>query len=218
MITNEIKMTGVTFTMENKNNTEVIASNSREMTIHSNYFYGHEVSKCGMENGYVDYATFAKCGDLVLFNEISQFFYRDVNGKYIEPEQINGLFDNSEEIENLREKIEELEEQIVEYEDSETNSFDELSDEQIDEEIDSIREEIEELENQAEELEREYDEREIFQYYVINKNLADVLQDWTNEIVYYIAPWNIYVWGVTHCGMSWDCVLTNIRIDLKKEV
>lgn len=217
MITNENKMTVSSLKTEIENNTEVITSNAHKMVIYTNRFYGHEVSKCGVENGYVDYATLAKCGNLVLFNEISQFFYRDVNGEYIKPEQINGFVDNSEEIENLREKIEELEEKIVEYEYSETNFFEDLTEEKIAEEIDNIRDEIEELENQVEELERECDEREIFQYYVISKNLADVLQDWTNEIVYYIEPWNIYVWGVTHYGMGWDYVLTNIRIELKKE-
>lgn len=37
---------------------------------HSKYFYGHEISKYGLENGYVDYATLAKSFDAVLNNDI----------------------------------------------------------------------------------------------------------------------------------------------------
>lgn len=55
---------------------------------------------------------------------------------------------------------------------------------------------------------------DIFQYYIINQNGADILQDCTDEIVYYIENLDLYIWGVTHYGTSWDYVLTNIKIDL----
>lgn len=53
----------------------------------------------------------------------------------------------------------------------------------------------------------------IYQYYIISDAGADLLQRWTNEIVYYIPALDIYVWGVTHYGTSWDYVLTDIEIE-----
>ena len=57
---------------------------------------------------------------------------------------------------------------------------------------------------------------EIFQYYVIDANGADLLQNWTDEIVFYLPALNMYVWGVTHFGTSWDYVLTDIKIEMEK--
>lgn len=63
----------------------------------------------------------------------------------------------------------------------------------------------------------EYDEYvDIFQYYIISDNGADILKELTDEIVYYIPVLDIYVWGVTHYGTSWDYVLTDIKIDIKE--
>lgn len=64
----------------------------------------------------------------------------------------------------------------------------------------------------------DYDEEndyyyDIFQYFVIDNNGADILQRFTDEIVYYIPVLDIYVWGVTHFGTSWDYVLTDIKIE-----
>ena len=56
---------------------------------------------------------------------------------------------------------------------------------------------------------------EIFQYYIIDGNGADLLQRWTDEIVYYLPALDMYVWGVTHYGTSWDYVLTDIKIELE---
>lgn len=54
---------------------------------------------------------------------------------------------------------------------------------------------------------------DIFQYFIIDNNGAEILKDCTDEIVYYIPVLDMYVWGVTHCGTSWDYVLTDIKID-----
>lgn len=67
----------------------------------------------------------------------------------------------------------------------------------------------------------DYDEEndnyiEIYQYYIISKNGFDILQELTNEIIYYIPLLNCYVWGVTHWGTSWDYVLTDIKLELDK--
>ncbi|MDA3053231.1 hypothetical protein OFO01_07295 [Campylobacter sp. JMF_01 NE2] len=53
----------------------------------------------------------------------------------------------------------------------------------------------------------------IFQYYLIDENGKFVLKHKTNEIVMYSELLDCYVWGVTHCGTSWDCVLTEIPIN-----
>ena len=63
----------------------------------------------------------------------------------------------------------------------------------------------------------EYDEEtdsynEIFQYYIVDDNGAEILQE-VGEIVFYNEELDIYVWGVTHWGTSWDYVLTDIKIE-----
>lgn len=167
------------------------------------YFYGNEVSKYGVEHNRVDYRTLAKSFDAVLCNDITSLFFATVNGEYCEPEQINGFIDNSEEIEELEEKIDSLQEKL--------NTMDALID--YDEnEYKSIEEQIEELQEQIEELENE-EPGEIFQYYIISDSGKDILEYHTNEIVYYIPVLDIYVWGVTHFGTSWDYVLTDIKIE-----
>lgn len=54
---------------------------------------------------------------------------------------------------------------------------------------------------------------EIFQYFIISELGYEILQEWTDEIVYYSEQLNMYVWGVCHWGTSWDYVLTDIEID-----
>ena len=56
---------------------------------------------------------------------------------------------------------------------------------------------------------------DIYQYYIIDEGGADILQTYTDEIVWYIKPLDMYVWGVTHFGTCWDYVLTDIKIDEK---
>lgn len=68
----------------------------------------------------------------------------------------------------------------------------------------------------------DYDEEadewaEVFQYYIISDQGAEILKDYTDEILYYNETLDMYVWGVTHYGTSWDYVLTDIRLELAKE-
>ena len=51
---------------------------------------------------------------------------------------------------------------------------------------------------------------EVFQYYIISESGAELLADYTNELVYYSYDLDVYLWGVTHYGTSWDYVLTEI--------
>ena len=164
-------------------------------SIKSTYFYGNAISEYGLKNGYVDYRTLAKCGDMVLCNDITKLFYNE-----IEPEQVNGNIDNSDEIDELQEKIDEL---TAEY----RATDDEQREKELQEQIDTLQEKINDLEYEQD------SPPEIYQYYIIDDNLAEILKKWTDEIIYYIDYLDIYVWGVTHFGTSWDYVLTNIKIE-----
>lgn len=159
------------------------------------YYYGNAISEYGMQNGRVDYATLAKAFDAVLNNNIMSLTY-DI-GSW---EQVNGIVDNSEEIEELEEKRDELEE-------SENNPS------QITEnEINEINEQIEELESE------QCDDPEVFQWFIISDWGARLLQQETSEIVYYNETLDMYLWGVTHYGTSWDYALTSIKVgDVKND-
>ena len=67
-----------------------------------------------------------------------------------------------------------------------------------------------ELVNGCEENEDGY--YEVYQYYIISEAGADILQEFTDEIVYYHQDLDMYVWGITHFGTSWDYVLTDVKL------
>lgn len=121
------------------------------------YYYGNAISEYGLDNGRVDYATLSKCFDAVLNNDIMDLTY-DI-GSW---EQVSGIIDNTDEIEELEEKRDEG--------------------------------------------------KEVFQWFIVDDWGARLLQD-IDEIVYYNETLDMYVWGVTHYGTSWDYVLTSIKID-----
>lgn len=114
------------------------------------YFYGNKASDYAIENGFLDYATFAKSFDAVMNNDIisntSDIGYWDI---------INGS----------------------DY-DEETESY-----------------------------------TDIFQYFIVSNSGAQIIQDTTDEILFYNEILDMYVWGVTHYGTSWDYVLTNIKLN-----
>lgn len=154
------------------------------------YYNGNAISEYGLENGRVDYGTLAKAFDAVLNNDIMNLTY-DI-GYW---EQVSGIIDNSEEIEELEEKRDELEEE------------NESSPSQIlENEINEINEQIEELENEQD------NDPEVFQWFIVDDWGAKLLQD-ISEIVYYNEKLDMYLWGVTHYGTSWNYVLTSIKID-----
>lgn len=167
-------------------------------------FYGNEASDYAKENNRLDYATLSKAFDGVLNNDIisktsgigywetengSEEYYEDNNGNIYTYEE------KEERIEVLEAKIEKLE------------TFTRTA--EIEEEIEEIQEDIEALEN------AHYDE--IFQYFIISDNGAEILKNWTNEIVFYNEELDMYVWGVTHWGTSWDYVLTDIKLNCGEE-
>ena len=53
---------------------------------------------------------------------------------------------------------------------------------------------------------------EVYQFYIISDSGAEFLKDRTNEIIYYNSELDMYLWGITHFGTSWDYVLTNVKL------
>lgn len=181
------------------------------------WFCGNEASDYAKENGFLDYATLAKSFDAVLNNDIikntSDIGYWDIeNGSEEYYEDNNGniyTYDEKEEkVKELEEEKEELEDRMYEFEEleeGETNDYYE----EVKTRLAEIDEEIEALEDTR------YDE--IFQYFIISDNGAEILKNWTNEIVFYNETLDMYVWGVTHWGTSWDYVLTDIKLNCGDE-
>ena len=166
------------------------------MTKFKDYFCGNKISEYGRKHGRVDYATLAKAFDAVLNNDIMSKTW-GICGEW---EQESGQIDNQEEIDELQEQIDELTDLITadstEEQDAETNA------------------KIEELESRIKELEEEQDEEpEIYQYYIVSDNGAELLKEY-GEIVFYNSELDMYVWGVTHYGTSWSYVLTDIPCEI----
>ena len=58
----------------------------------------------------------------------------------------------------------------------------------------------------------DYDEY-IYQEYIISEYGYEFLSEYTDEIVLYNEKLDIYLWGITHFGTSWDYVLTDIELE-----
>jgi hypothetical protein len=54
---------------------------------------------------------------------------------------------------------------------------------------------------------------EIYQSYLIDKDGALYLINYTNEIVFYSEKLDLYVWGITHFGTGWNGVYTDIATE-----
>ena len=164
-------------------------------TLHGEYFCGNRISEYGLKKGYLDYRTLAKAFDAVLVNDITKLFYGTINGEYSDAEQVNGYIDNYDAINELQEQIDELEN------DNENR--------EQDDKINELQEQIDELECEQEE------QREIFQYFIVSENGADIIKDFTDDPLFYLPVLDVYVWGITHFGTSWDYVLTDCKIEVE---
>ena len=164
------------------------------------HFCGNEISPYGKANGFVDYRAFANSFDAVMSNDI----ITATNYTCGEWEQINGFIDNYDAIAEIEEKIEAVEEEINE------GTTEELYNE-LTTKIEELKEEIEELK------EEEENPGEIFQYFIVSSSGADIIQEFTNDPLFYNNFLDMYVWGVTHWGTSWDYVLTNIPCEISKQ-
>lgn len=169
------------------------------------YFYGNEISEYGLQYGRVDYRCLAKCFDAVLNNDVIKF---DVDNW----EQVHGFIDNSDEIDERRERIERLEDVDSWIEDRYSNAGQEKYMKLWEKLHWKCQNKISVLEDEINELENET-EGEVFQWYIVSDGGAELLKRETNEILYYNGRLDMYLWGVTHWGTSWDYVLTDIKID-----
>lgn len=60
----------------------------------------------------------------------------------------------------------------------------------------------------------DYDEEteeytEVFQWFIIGSDDAERFAEYTNELVYYLPEFDMYLLAITHCGTSWDYVSAN---------
>ena len=168
----------------------------------SKYFYGQKISDYGLEHGYIDYATLAKAFDAVLNNDIME--KTAVIGWW---EQTNGIIDNSDKIEELTEKQEKIDDILRDMIDNDKENTEEYK--KLEEKYDEIGTDIRELRD------AENYPPEIFQYYIISDEGANILCDLTDEIVFYNEELNMYIWGVTHYGTAWSYVLTDIPVKVE---
>lgn len=162
------------------------------------YFYGNEVSDYAKEQGYLDYRTLAKAFDAVLNNDIMSITNSNEIGYW---NQENGMIDNSDEIEELENKISDTEEKMEEL-DEKSNDY-----KVLESEIDEMQSRIDELQNQ-----QDYPP-EVFQWYIVDGNGADIIKEYTDDPLYYNEALDMYLWGVTHYGTSWDYVLTDVKLN-----
>lgn len=178
------------------------------------YFYGNEVSEYGVEHGRVDFRCFAKAFDAVLNNTIMSAtadigYWEPVSGSEEYYEDHAGTVYNYDEaqerIEELEVERDALQEQIDELDENEPD--DGFSDEEQ-AKRDALQKKIDELEADIDWLnDAHYDE--VFQWFIVSDNAVSLLEE-ANQIVYYNEALDMYVWGVTHWGTSWDYVLTCI--------
>ena len=185
--------------------------------VYGDHFCGNKISEYGLQNGYVDYYTFSRAFDAVLNNNIISNLTEC--GYYFEP--INDP-DFSEEIEELgtmrdeyMEKSEEMDNRAAEYADMDNATY-------YDEEMfflaiaDHFKIKADEIQDQIWELEDYSSYTEIFQYFIVSDPGAELIQEYTNDPLFYCEDLDIYVWGVTHFGTSWSYVLTDIKCNTGK--
>lgn len=167
-------------------------------------FYGNEASDYAKENGYLDYATFAKAFDAVLNNDI---MHKTMEIGYWEQE--NGFIDNSDEIKELIEREEELGSILSDMINEDKEDTEEYQ--KIEEEYNNVIEKIEELQEEKE------NQPEIFQYFIVSDNGAEIIKQYTNDPLFYNEELDIYVWGITHYGTGWNYVLTDVKLNCGEE-
>lgn len=164
------------------------------------YWYGNKASEYAIKNGHLDYATFSKAFNKVLNNEIIND--PDIGWDFL---QLCGWEDNTDEIEDLEKEIESISEDISIVE----KKIDQAEGEQLADlecELDSLEDEKKALRDQLHELEESGNTPEIFQWYIVDRQGAELLEE-VDEPLWYNEKLDIYLWGVTHWGTSWDYVL-----------
>ena len=210
----------------------------KRRSLYGDYFCGNEASSYGKQHGYLDYATFARAFDAVLNNDIMRELEKA--GFYFEPIQ-DGSSDYSDEIDELREKAEDLRESAenLQAKADEANDAADALEEDLEEETDEtekaeIRRKIDALrrsakedeenalqaeadadkaDEDADELENEQEPPEIHQFYIVSDQGAELIQEYTDDPLFYCEDVDMYIWGVTHYGTSWSYVLTGVKLN-----
>lgn len=203
------------------------STNRKSRAVYGMHFYGNEASDYGKEQGYVDYRTFAKAFDAVMNNSIMQEL--ENAGFYFEPVQ-DGSNDNTDEIDELREEADELRDKAQEASD-EADELEDQASEEADagngeksnelltqarkrrEEAEAAEMEADKKEERADDLESEQEPPEIFQFFIVDDAGAEIIQEWSDDPLFYCEALDVYIWGVTHWGTSWDYVLTDIKLN-----
>lgn len=54
---------------------------------------------------------------------------------------------------------------------------------------------------------------EVFQYFIVGRDGAEIIEEYTDDPLFYCEELDLYLWGVTHWGTSWDYVLTDVKIN-----
>ena len=180
--------------------------------VHGEYFNGDKISDYGIKSGYVDYRCFTKNLNMVLNNDIMATL--ENNGYYFE---LVNYPDYSAEINELQEQINDYESKIDELDsflDNEEYTLEKWQN--IRKEISDYESKIDELQDQINDYEN-YEYPEIFQYFIVDDNAAKIIKDYTNDPLFYCESLDVYIYGITHYGTSWDYVLTDIPCNVPYE-
>ena len=57
------------------------------------------------------------------------------------------------------------------------------------------------------------DDDDIFQYFIVDDEGAKIIQEYTDDPLFYNEELDMYVWGITHYGTSWSLVLTDVKLN-----
>lgn len=143
----------------------------------------------------MDYATFSEAFSLVYAGDILTKT-REL-GYW---EQINDRPDCTEEIDELNRQIKDLEMEC-------DSLYAEGKDtDKLEEQLDALRSELEELEEDT------YDDF-ICQFFIVDEFGAQLIQECTHDPLFYNEYLDLYVWGITFCGIRWEYALTSIPCD-----
>lgn len=157
------------------------------------YFHGSEVSKYGIEQGFVDYNALRGAVRCCIMNN---FIMEETSKLGLFWDTLSGYsyFDSDGEkytYDEAQERISELKEML---ENDPENTF------------------ALQWEEDIELLEEEDIRDDILQYYIVTEAGAEFLMKYTNDFIFYNEELDIYLWGITHFGSSWEIELTNIPI------
>lgn len=188
-------------------------SYTTKRAVYGVHFCGNEASDYGKENGYLDYAAFAKSFDAVMSNDIMREL--ECAGFYFDVIQ-DGTPDRSDEIDELREEAQELEDQADAIEADAEQEANEAEAARLMEEAEKRREEAQQKNDEADEIETQ-DAPDIFQFFIVSDQGAELIQQYTDDPLFYCEKLDMYIWGITHYGTRWTHVLTDIKLNAGDE-